>query len=80
MRSTLHGPEAFLLKSKKPQIQLLISKVDSMTEDQIRNLDQKPDVIKALLNIKRRKEQEAAAARAELLADLMIQKYNKNLL
>lgn len=79
MRSTLHGPEAFLLKSKKPHIQLLISKVDSLTEEQIKKLDQKPDIIKALLNIKRNREQQAAAARAELLADLMIQKYHKNL-
>lgn len=79
MRSTLHGPEAFLLKSKKPHIQLLISKVDSLTEEQIKKLDQKPDIIKALLNIKRNREQQAAAARAEILADLMIQKYNKNL-
>lgn len=75
MRSTLHGPEAFLLKSKKPHIQALVANVESMTNEQIERLNEKPDIIKGLLNIKRKKEQESAAKRAEILADLMMQKH-----
>lgn len=76
MRSTLHGPDAFLLKSKKPHIQSLVANVDNMTNEQIERLNEKPDVIKGLLNIKRQKEQESAAKRAEILADLMMQKHH----
>ena len=48
MRSTLHGPEAFLLKSKKPHIQALVAAAATMTDDEIRALPEKPDVIKGL--------------------------------
>ena len=78
MRSTIHGPEAFLLKSKKPHIQALVANVESMTNEQIERLNEKPDIIKGLLNIKRIKEQESAAKRAEILADLMIQKHHSS--
>lgn len=71
MRSTLHGPEEFLLKSKKPRIQSLIASVHEMSVEDIEKLDEKPDIRRGLLNIKKKAEQAEAAVRAEKLADLM---------
>ena len=71
MRSTLHGPEAFLLKSKKPHILNLIERCKSLTDDEIRALPEKPDVIKGLLNIRKLADQARAASVAEMLADMM---------
>ena len=79
MRSTLHGPEAFLLKSKKPHIQALVAKVDSMSVQDIEKLNEKPDIKTGLLNIKKKQGQDAAAAIAEHLADLMIAKHHPEL-
>jgi hypothetical protein len=71
MRSTLHGPEAFLLKSKKPHILNLIARCKTLSDDEIRALPEKPDVIKGLLNIRKLADQDRAASVAELLADMM---------
>ena len=79
MRSTLHGPEAFLLKSKKPHIQALVSAAATMTEDEICALSEKPDVIKGLLGIRKLGDQARAATVAEQLADLMIAKHHPEL-
>jgi len=78
MRSTLHGPEAFLLKSKKPHIQELVERAKTMTEDEIRALPEKSDVIKGLLNIRKQADQTRAASVAEKLADMMQAAYNKS--
>lgn len=77
MRSALHGPEAYLLKSKKPHIQELIERAKTMTEKEIRALPEKPDVIKGLLNIRKMADQTRAASVAEKLADMMQAAYNK---
>jgi len=79
MRSTLHGPEAFLLKSKKPRIQALVAGVDKMTEQDIENLDEKTDIKRGLLNIKKKQGQDRAHTIAELLADQMIAKHHPEL-
>jgi hypothetical protein len=79
MRSTLHGPEAFLLKSKKPHIQSLVARVNDMTLEDIEKLDEKPDIKAGLRNIKKQGDQAAAQSRAELLADLMIAKHHPGL-
>lgn len=78
MRSTLHGPEAYLLKSKKPHIQDLINRTKTMTEEEIQALPEKPDVIKGLLNIRKQVDQSRAAIMAEKLADMMQAAYNKS--
>ena len=79
MRSTLHGPEAFLLKSKKPHIQDLIARSKHMSEAEIRALPEKPDVIRGLLGINKLDDQSRAASVAERLADMMIAKYHPEL-
>jgi len=71
MRSS-YGPEKLLLASKKPQIIDLIAKSILMTEDDIRALQEKPDVIKGLLNIRRQHYQMDAQLRAEAIADAMM--------
>lgn len=78
MRSTLHGPEAYLLKSKKPHIQALIERAKTMTEEEIRALPEKPDVIKGLLNIRKTADQTRSAIMAETLADMMQAAYNRS--
>lgn len=77
MRSTLHGPEAYLLKSKKPHILALVERCKTMTDDEIRALPEKPDVIKGLLNIRKGVDQDRAASVAELLADMMMAAHNQ---
>ena len=79
MRSTLHGPEAFLLKSKKPHVQALVAKVHGMSLEEIDALTEKPDVKLGLKNIKKQGIQAQSADRAELLADMMIAKYHPEL-
>ena len=79
MRSMLHGPEAFLLKSKKPHIQALVARAHSMSIEEIDALPEKPDVKLGLKNIKKQGDQANSAARAELLADLMIAKHHPEL-
>lgn len=78
MRSQF-GPERFLLASKKPHIQELVKRSETMTEEEIQNLSEKPDIIRGLLNIHRAKEQADAAHRAVAIADAMIAASNKNL-
>ena len=77
MRSTLHGPEVYLLKSKKPHIQELVKRVETMTEEEINSLPEKPDIIKGLLNLRKKANQDNSAAIAEILADMMQATYNK---
>ncbi len=76
MRSTIHGPEVYLLKSKKPHIQDLVSSITKMSIEEIEKLNEKPDIKQGLLNIKKKQSQDAALSRAELLADMMIAKHN----
>lgn len=76
MRSTLHGPEEYLLKSKKPHVIELVSKALNMSNDEINSLNEKPDVIKGLLRIKSLKELKNAERRAEAIADAMIAAHN----
>lgn len=71
MRSQ-YGPEKILLASKKPHIQNLIKQVINLTEDQIKELPEKPDIIKGLLNIKKLQTNAEALQRAEKIADMMI--------
>lgn len=76
MRSTLHGPEAYLLKSKKPHILRLVELCKTLTPEQIQSLPEKPDVIKGLLNIHKQADQTRAQTVAERLADLMTAKHH----
>lgn len=80
MRSTLHGPEALLLKSKKPHIQDLVARCVDMTEEEIDALQEKPDVKRGLLNIRKSHYHGQSASRAELLANLMIAKHHPELI
>lgn len=79
MRSTLHGPGEFLLKSKKPHIQALVARCQEMSVEDIEKLDEKPDIKRGLLELKKRKDQADSASRAEMLADLMIAKHHPGL-
>lgn len=79
MRSTLHGPEAYLLKSKKPHIIALVERCKTMSDDEIQTLPEKPDVIKGLLNIRKGADQERAASMAERLADMMMAAHDQKL-
>jgi len=76
MRSNIHGPGEFLLKSKKPRIQALIARCQEMSVQDIEKLDEKPDVKKGLLEIKDLKNKPESASRAALLADMMIAKHH----
>jgi hypothetical protein len=78
MRSTLHGPGEFLLKSKKPHIQALVARCQEMSAEDIEKLDEKPDIIRGLLELKKRKSQAESAKLAELLADMMTSKNHPN--
>lgn len=79
MRSTIHGPEAFLLKSNKPHIRDLVSRAKDMTFEEIEALPEKPDVRLGLRNIKQKAENAQSASRAELLADMMTAKHHPEL-
>ena len=79
MRSTLHGPEAFLLKSKKPREQALVAACYDMTDDEIDALSEKPDIKLGLKNIKKMGMQKESASRAEMLADLMTARHHPEL-
>lgn len=71
MRSNMYGPETYLLRSKKPREQALVAACYNMTDDEIKVLNEKPNVIKGLLSIKQLKMNEESASRAEVLADMM---------
>lgn len=71
MRSQ-YGPETLLLASKKPHIKNLLTQLPNLTEEQIKSLKEKPDIIKGLLNIKKTQNNADALKRAELIADMMI--------
>jgi hypothetical protein len=73
MRSSF-GPERFLLASKKPYIKQLLANVNNLSEDDIKKLNEKPDIIKGLLAIKKTHGQAEAAIRAEIIANQMIEK------
>jgi hypothetical protein len=79
MRSTLHGPEAFLLKSKKLREQALVAACYDMTDDEIDALPEKPNVKLGLKNIKKMGMQKESASRAEMLADLMTARHHPEL-
>lgn len=76
MRSTIHGPEAFVLKSKKPEIRDLVARVNTMSIAEIDALPVKPDVKLGLKNILKQCEQAESAIIAERLADMMIAKHH----
>lgn len=78
MRSAVHGPEVYLLKSKKPHIQDLVNRAKTMTEEEIKSLPEKPDIIKGLLNLHKKENQDKSAAMAEILADMMQAAYNSD--
>ena len=71
MRSTLYGPEEFILKSKKPRILALVAGLDNMTVEAIEKLDEKSDIRRGLLMIKRKREESNISDLAERLADQM---------
>lgn len=71
MRSHLHGPGAFLLKSKKPHIVDLVARCHEMSEEDIQLLNEKPDVKRGLLEIRQSRCHAESASRAEMLADMM---------
>jgi hypothetical protein len=79
MRSNLYGPEAFLLKSKKPRIQALVADVGNITVEDIEKLDEKPDIKLGLMNIKKKQNQDATITIAMHLADIMTAKYHPEL-
>lgn len=76
MRSS-YGPERLLLASKKPHIIELIAKSKSMSIEEIRALNEKPDTIKGLLAIRKAEDQKTSATNAEMIADMMMA-YNNN--
>jgi hypothetical protein len=67
----MYGPETLLLASKKPRIRDLVERSRKMTEDEIRGLPEKPDVIRGLLMINNLSEGQKKATIAENLADMM---------
>lgn len=67
----MYGPDALLLASKKPRIVDLVKRAKTMTEDEIKNLPEKPDVIRGLLLIKQFGDQEEKAVLAEKIAGAM---------
>lgn len=80
MRSTLHGPEEFLLKSKKPRIIALLADIDNMSVDDINRLDERPSIKSGLINIKKSNARDISNSAAETFADIMIAKYHPELL
>lgn len=68
MRSC-YGPGRLLLASKKPKIQKLIKDLETMSIDQIKQLNEKPDIIKGLIEIKTFGSKKATIS--ELIADKM---------
>lgn len=74
MRS-MYGPDQLLLASKKPRIRDLVSRSRTMTEEEIRSLPEKPDVIRGLLLINLFGEDQRKATIAEKVADLMQKKH-----
>jgi nitrate reductase NapAB chaperone NapD len=79
MRSTLHGPEVYLLKSKKPRIVALIAAAKEMSIEDIEKLEEKPDIIAGLLKLKKIETDGDSMLLAERLADLMTAKHHPNL-
>lgn len=65
-------PHALLLASKKPHHRQLLSQLDSMTEDEIKQLKTNPWVIRGLLDEKLCREHGAAECRAVAIANAMI--------
>ena len=65
----MYGPGRLLLASKKPKIQKLIQDIDSMSLDDIKKLNEKPDVIKGLIEIKELGKEKGT--NAELIAKAM---------
>lgn len=68
------GPERLLLASKKPRIQQLVAQCDSWTLQDVEALNEKPDIKKGLRALVQQRLHGEAAARAEKLADLMMEK------
>jgi len=70
MRS-MYSPDTLLLASKKPRIKELVAKSVYMTEDEIKLLNEKPDVIRGLLLINQFGAEQKKATIAEKIADKM---------
>jgi hypothetical protein len=77
MRSS-YGPETLLLASKKPRIIELIAKSKSISIEEIQSLDEKPDIIKGLIAIKKLEDQKISEINAEMIADMMVAASIKN--
>ena len=67
----MHGPERLLLASKKPHIKQLIERARTMSDEEIRALSEKPDIIRGLLGLNRQQRDLESLALAEKLADTM---------
>lgn len=67
----MYGPAELLLASKKPRIKELVNRSKSMTEEEIKALPEKPDVIRGLLLINLFGEDQKKATVAEKVANLM---------
>lgn len=67
----MYGPETLLLASKKPRIKELIERSRSMTEDEIKALPEKPDVIRGLLLINQLDIRQEKSLLANRIADAM---------
>lgn len=51
-----------------------------MSINDIEKLDEKPDIIRGLIEIRKRREQAESASMAESLADMMTAKHHPNLI
>ena len=67
----MYGPDQLLLASKKPRIRDLIERSRAMTEEEIKALPEKPDVVRGLLLINLFGEDQTKATVAEKIANLM---------
>ena len=70
MRS-MYGPDTLLLASKKPRIKELVAKSVDMTEEEIKLLNEKPDVIRGLLLIHQFGVEQKKSTMQEKIADKM---------
>lgn len=70
----MYGPGRLLLASKKPKIQNLVKIIDTLTIEDIRNLPEKPDVIRGLIEIKELGREKGT--NAELIASAMQKSHN----
>lgn len=73
----MYGPGRLLLVSKKPNIQKLIKDIETMSVDDIKKLNEKPNVIKGLIEIKELGTDKGT--NAELIATAMQKHYKPDI-